>query len=209
MSYNPTKTLKLESITRIRAGLSSRDIQNLFPLDDEIPLKMISSSSLTGPFLSQIQGEKITMSASSTTSRHLLEQYDIITTSRGSFRVSILEKSPEVMSEGYQLVAGPMCMVVRVNDDMRNEISAAYLALILSTPAIASKITSSARGSAALIFSRDSLASLEIPVPPFAEQLKIAQVARHATQLYDARRAEATLEYSVTIEELNQIVGLR
>jgi len=209
MPHNPIKTLKLESIARIRAGISSRDVQNLFPLDDEIPLKMISPSSLTSPFLSQIQGEKITMSASSTTSRHLLEQHDIITTSRGSFRVSILEKSPQVMSEGFDLVAGPLCMVVRVNDDKRNEIHPAYLAWILSTPAIATKITSTGRGSAVLIFSRDSLASLEIPVPPYEQQVKIAEAARQATQLYDARRAEATLEYSVTIEELNEIVGLR
>ena len=209
MSNNPTKTLKIESIARIRAGLSSRDIQNPFPMDDEIPLKMISPSSLVSPFLSQIKGEKISLPASSTTSRHLLEQNDIVTTSRGSFRVSILDKSPEIMSEGYPLVAGPLCMVIRVNDDMRNEIHPAYLAWILSTPVITAKITSTGRGSAVLIFSRDSLASLEIPVPPYEQQVKIAKAARHATQLYDARRTEASLEYSVTIEELNQIVGLR
>lgn len=209
MPHNPTKTFKLEAVARIRAGISSRDVQNLFSSDDKIPLKLVSPSSLTSPFLSQVQGEKIAISASSTISRHLLEQHDIVTTSRGSFRVSILEKSPEVMSNGYQLVAGPLCMVVRINDDKRNEIYPSYLAWILSTPAIVAKITSTGRGSAVLIFSRDSLASLEIPVPPYEQQVKIADAARYATQLYDARRTEASLEYSVTIEELNEIVGLR
>lgn len=209
MLNNPIKTLKLGSIVRTRAGLSSRDIQNNALNDDGVPLKMITPSSLTNPFLSLIDGEKINLPATSTTTRHLLEQNDIVTSARGVFRVSVLEKSPKVMSDGFDLVAGPLCMVVRINDDMRNEISAAYLAWVLSTPAISSKITSSARGSAAAIFSQDSIASLEVPFPPFEEQLKIAQVARHAAQLYDARRAEASLEYSVSMEELNQIVGLR
>jgi len=207
MSKNPIKYCKLESIARVRSGLSSRDIE-YSGSEGAVFAKVIASSALTSPFLTKIDGEKVALTGPTAT-RHDLQQDDIVTSSRITFRTSILEDLPEVMSGGFPLVAGPLCMVIRVNNDNLDEVYPAYLAWILSTECISKKMVSAARGSSALIFSRESLATLEVPLLPYAEQVKIAKMARDAIGLHDARCKEASLEFALNTEELSNLVGLR
>ena len=194
--------VKLEDIALVRAGIPSREIDR--PSENGvIPLKMIGPAALVGTYLSKVEGEDVSLPGPVAT-RHGLKEGDILTPSRGVFRASLLEKEPEHLSGGFQLVAGPLCYVVRVDDLKANP---AYVAWVLSTPTIHAKMMASARGAAVRLYSRDALAEIDFPLPPIEMQRKLARAARDAQALMIARRAEALLELAITTQELSEILG--
>jgi len=195
--------VKLEHIALVRAGTPSREIDRL-SADGVVTVKMIGPATLVGTYLSKVDGEDVSLPGPVAT-RHGLKEGDILTPSRGVFRASLLEKEPEQLSGGFQLVAGPLCYVVRV-DDLKAD--PAYVAWLLSTPNTQAKMTASARGAAARLFSREALAEIELPLPPLEMQRSLARVARDAQALMIARRDEARLEFVITTQELSELVGL-
>jgi restriction endonuclease S subunit len=193
---------KLGDIANVRAGIPSREIDR--PSEDGvIPSKMVGPIALTGTFLSKIEGEDVALPGPVVT-RHGLKEGDILTPSRGIFRASLLEKEPEQLSGGFQLVAGPLCHVVRVDAEKAEP---AYVAWVLSTPTVQAKMAASARGAAVRLYSRDALAEIEFPLPPIEMQRKLARAARDAQALMIARRDEARLELAITTQELSEILG--
>lgn len=195
--------VKLEDVALVRAGIPSREIDRP-SVDGVIAVKMIGPAALVGTYLSKVEGEDVSLPGPVAT-RHALKEGDILTPSRGVFRASLLEKQPELLSSGFQLVAGPLCYVVRV-DDLKAD--PAYVAWLLSTPSTQAKMTASARGAAARLFSREALAEIELPLPPLELQRNLARVARDAQALMVARRDEARLELAITTQELSEILGL-
>ena len=194
--------VKLEDVAIVRAGIPSREIDRL-SVDGVIAVKMIGPAALIGTYLSKVDGEDVSLPGPVAT-RHGLKEGDILTPSRGVFRASLLEKEPEHLSGGFQLVAGPLCYVVRVDDLKANP---AYVAWVLSTPTIHAKMMASARGAAVRLYSRDALAEIDFPLPPIEMQRKLARAARDAQALMIARRAEALLELAITTQELSEILG--
>jgi len=195
--------VKLEDVATVRAGIPSREIDR--PSDDGvIPVKVINPAALVGTYLSKVEGEDASLLGPVAT-RHGLKEGDILTPSRGVFRASLLEKEPEQLSGGFQLVAGPLCHVVRVDDAKADP---AYVAWVLSTPTVQAKMTASARGAAVRLYTRDALAEIDFPLPPLDMQRKLARVARDAQALMVARRDEARLELAITTQELSEILGL-
>ena len=195
--------VKLEDVALVRAGIPSREIDR--PSDDGvIPVKVINPAALIGTYLSKVEGEDVSLPGPVAT-RHGLKEGDIITPSRGVFRASLLDKEPEQLSGGFQLVAGPLCHVVRVDAEKAYP---AYVAWVLSTPTVQAKMTASARGAAVRLYSRDALAEIDFPLPPLDMQRKLARVARDAQALMVARRDEARLELAITTQELSEILGL-
>jgi restriction endonuclease S subunit len=156
-----------------------------------------------GTYLSKVEGEDASLSGTVAT-RHGLKEGDILTPSRGVFRASLLEKEPELLSGGFQLVAGPLCHVVRVDAEKADP---AYVAWVLSTPVAQAKMAASARGAAVRLYSRDALAEIDFPLPPLDLQRKLAGAARDAQALMIARRDEARLELAITTQELSEILG--
>ena len=195
--------VKLEDVATVRAGIPSREIDRASE-DGVIPMKMVSGIALSGTFLTKVDGEDVSLPGPVAT-RHALREGDVITSSRGIFRASLLEKEPEQLSGGFQLVAGPFCHVVRVDPDKAEP---AFVAWILSSPAVQAKMASSARGATVRLFSRDALAEIELPLPPLDMQRKLARVARDAQALMVARRDEARLELAITTQQLSEILGL-
>ena len=195
--------VKLEDVAIVRAGIPSREIDRL-SVDGVIAVKMIGPAALIGTYLSKVDGEDVSLPGPVAT-RHGLKEGDILTPSRGVFRASLLDKEPEQLSGGFQLVAGPLCYVVRV-DDLKAD--PAYVAWLLSTPSTRAKMTASARGAAARLFSRDALAEIDFPLPPIEMQRKLARIARDAQALLVARRDEVRLELAITTQELSEILGL-
>ncbi|MEY4798243.1 MAG: hypothetical protein RI978_544 [Verrucomicrobiota bacterium] len=194
--------IKLEDVATVRAGIPSREIDR--PSDDGvIPSKMVGPIALTGTFLSKIEGEDVALPGPVVT-RHGLKEGDILTSSRGVFRASLLEKEPEQLTGGFQLVAGPLCHVVRIDAEKAEP---AYVAWVLSTPTILAKMMASARGAGVRLYSRDALAEIDFPLPPIEMQRKLARVARDAQALMVARRDEARLELAITTQELTEILG--
>lgn len=195
--------VKLEDIALVRAGIPSREIDR--PSDDGvIQIKVINPVALVGTYLSKVEGENVSLPGPVAT-RHGLKEGDILTSSRGVFRASLLEKEPELLSGGFQLVAGPLCHVVRVDSDKADP---AYVAWLLSAPAVQTKMNSAARGTTVRLFSRDSLAEVELPLPPLELQRNLARVARDAQALMVARRDEARIELAITNQQLSEILGL-
>jgi restriction endonuclease S subunit len=194
---------KLGDIANVRAGIPSREIDRP-SADGVIPSKMVGPIALTGTFLSKIEGEDVALPGPVVT-RHGLKEGDILTSSRGVFRASLLEKEPEQLTGGFQLVAGPLCHVVRIDAEKADP---AYVAWVLSTPSVQTKMVSSAGGTAVRLFSRDALAEIDLPLPPLEMQRKLARVARDAQALVVARREEARLELAITTQELSEILGL-
>jgi len=195
--------VKLEDVATVRAGIPSREIDR--PSDDGvIPVKVINPAALVGTYLSKVEGEDASLLGPVAT-RHGLKEGDILTPSRGVFRASLLEKEPEQLSGGFQLVAGPLCHVVRVDAEKAEP---AYVAWVLSTPTVQAKMAASARGAAVRLYSRDALAEIDFPLPPLDMQRKLARVARDAQALMVARRDEARLELAITTQELSEILGL-
>jgi len=195
--------VKLEDVANVRAGIPSREIDR-HSEDGVIPVKMIGPAALIGTYLSKVEGEDVSLPGPVAT-RHGLKEGDILTSSRGIFRASLLEKEPEQLSGGFQLVAGPLCHVVRVDTEKADP---AYVAWLLSTPAAQAKMTASARGTAVRLFSRDALAEIELPLPPLEMQRKLARAAHDAQVLMITRRDEARLELAITTQELSEILGL-
>lgn len=195
--------VKLEDVAIVRAGIPSREIDR--PSEDGvIPVKMIGPAALIGTYLGKVEGEDVSLPGPVAT-RHGLKEGDILTPSRGVFRASLLDKEPEQLSGGFQLVAGPLCYVIRID---AGKAEPAYVAWLLSTPAVQAKMTASARGAAARLFSRDALAEIDFPLPPIEMQRKLARIARDAQMLMVARRDEARLELAITTQELSEILGL-
>jgi len=195
--------VKLEDVATVRAGIPSREIDR--PSDDGvIPVKVINPAALVGTYLSKVEGEDASLLGPVAT-RHGLKEGDILTPSRGVFRASLLEKEPEQLSGGFQLVAGPLCHVVRVDDAKADP---AYVAWVLCTPTVRAKMTSTARGAAVRLYSRDALAEIDFPLPPLDMQRKLARVARDAQALMVSRRDEVLLELAITTQELSEILGL-
>ena len=195
--------VKLEDVANVRAGIPSREIDR--PSEDGvIRVKVINPAALVGTFLGKVEGEDASLPGPVAT-RHGLKEGDILTPSRGIFRASLLEREPEQLSGGFQLVAGPLCHVVRVDADKADP---AYVAWVLSSPAAQAKMSAAARGAAVRLFSRDALAEIDFPLPPLEMQRKIAHVARDAQALMVARRDEARLELAITTQELSEILGL-
>ena len=195
--------VKLEDVALVRAGIPSREIDR--PSDDGvIPVKVINPAALIGTYLSKVEGEDVSLPGPVAT-RHGLKEGDIITPSRGVFRASLLDKEPEQLSGGFQLVAGPLCHVVRVDAEKADP---AYVAWVLSTPTVHAKMTASARGAAVRLYSRDALAEIDFPLPPLDMQRKLARVARDAQALMVSRRSEVGLEFAITTQELSEILGL-
>ncbi len=194
--------VKLEDVANVRAGIPSREIDR--PSDDGvIPVKVINPIGLAGTYLSKVEGEDASLPGPVAT-RHGLKEGDILTPSRGIFRASLLDKEPEQLSGGFQLVAGPLCHVIRVDADKADP---AYVAWVLSTPTIQAKMTASARGAAVRLYSRDALAEVDFPLPPIEMQRLLARAARDAQVLMIARRDEARLELAITTQELSEILG--
>ncbi|MEY3851598.1 MAG: hypothetical protein RI910_578 [Verrucomicrobiota bacterium] len=190
--------VKLEDVAIVRAGIPSREIDR--PSEDGvIPVKVINPAALVGTYLTKVEGEDASL-AGTVATRHCLKEGDILTPSRGVFRASLLEKEPELLSGGFQLVAGPLCHVVRVDAEKADP---AYVAWVLSTPVAQAKMAASARGAAVRLYSRDALA----PLPPIDLQRKLASAARDAQALMIARRDEARLELAITTQELSEILG--
>jgi len=195
--------IKLEDVALVRAGIPSREIDR--PSNDGVILvKMIGPAALTGTYLSKVEGEDVSLPGPVAT-RHGLKEGDILTSSRGIFRASLLEKEPEQLSGGFQLVAGPLCHVVRIDAEKADP---AYVAWVLSTPSVQAKMMSSAGGTAVRLFSRDAIAAIDLPLPPLEMQRKLARVARDAQALVVARREEARLELTINTQELSEILGL-
>jgi hypothetical protein len=195
--------VKLEDVATVRAGIPSREIDR--PSDDGvIPVKVINPAALVGTYLSKVEGEDASLLGPVAT-RHGLKEGDILTPSRGVFRASLLEKEPEQLSGGFQLVAGPLCHVVRVDDEKADP---AYVAWVLCTTTVRAKMTSTARGAAVRLYSRDALAEIDFPLPPLDMQRKLARVARDAQALMVSRRDEVRLEFAITTQELSEILGL-
>lgn len=194
--------VKLEDVALVRAGIPSREIDR--PSEDGvIPVKVINPAALVGTYLTKVEGEDASL-AGAVATRHCLKEGDILTPSRGVFRASLLEKEPELLSGGFQLVAGPLCHVVRVD---AGKADPAYVAWVLSTPVAQAKMTASARGAAVRLYSRDALAEIDFPLPPIDLQRKLASAARDAQALMIARRDEARLELAITTQELSEILG--
>lgn len=194
--------VKLEDVATVRAGIPSREIDR--PSEEAvIPVKVINPAALVGTYLSKVEGEGVSLPGPVAT-RHALKEGDILTPSRGIFRSSLLDKEPEQLSGGFQLVAGPLCHVVRVDAD---KAVPAYVAWVLSTPAAQAKMAASARGAAVRLYSRDALAEIDFPLPPIEMQRKLARVARDSQALMIARRDEARLELAITTQELSEILG--
>jgi hypothetical protein len=88
--------------------------------DGVIPVKVINPAALVGTYLTKVEGEDASL-AGTVATRHCLKEGDILTPSRGVFRASLLEKEPELLSGGLQLVAGPLCHVVRVDAEKADQ----------------------------------------------------------------------------------------
>lgn len=84
--------VKLEDVANVRAGIPSREIDR--PSEDGvIPVKMIGPAALIGTYLGKVEGEDVSLTGPVAT-RHGLKEGDILTSSRGIFRASLLEKNP-------------------------------------------------------------------------------------------------------------------
>lgn len=122
---------------------------------------------------SGLQGVPFLIKENEVSPKQLLQQGDLLFTSKGNYNKAI------VFESDHPAVASSMLTVIRPNTE---QVLPGYLAWYLNTDTVQGQLQALRAGATVLSISISDLRELEIPLPNLKEQQLIAQVYRLATK---------------------------
>lgn len=197
----------LKSVLNLRSGIPSRDLKVREVRDAEAVAgaQLVTPSCLSDGLVRPDLVATVRLSVG-VIGRHSLHKGDVVVSSRGEFLAGLVGGDTSLQQNALPLVAGPLCHVL--SPAPWSPILPEFIVWLLGTEYSKQQMAAEARGSATSLYSLETIGNLQVPILTMERQKAIAEAAKAAQVLREARLALAETETQAYNHDLCCLAGL-
>ena len=197
----------LKSLLNLRSGIPSRDLKARDVQDAEAtaPAQLVTPSCLSDGLVRPDLVASVRLSVG-VIGRHSLHKGDVVVSSRGEFLAGLVGGEASLQASPPPFVAGPLCHVL--SHASWSPILPEFIVWLLGTEYSKQQMAADARGSATSLYSLETVGNLQVPILSMERQKAIAEAAKAAQVLREARLALAETETQAHNHDLCRLAGL-